>query len=87
MADMFSQRVDLGRPMIDSTGLTGTFDFLLEFTPEPKGPASPGTNTAADPDGPSFEQALHDQLGLKLESRKSSMGVMILDHIEHPSEN
>lgn len=87
MADMFSQRVDLGRPMIDTTGLTGTFDFLLEFTPESRVATPPGTNAAADPDGPSFEQALRDQLGLKLESRKSSMDVMIVDHIEHPSEN
>ena len=86
MADMFSQRVDLGRPMIDATGLTGTFDFLLEFTPESKTPA-PDTNTAADPDGPSFEQAVRDQLGLKFESRKSSMNVMVFDHVEHPSEN
>ena len=86
MADMFSQRVDLGRPMIDETGLTGTFDFLLEFTPEPKS-STPNSNTAPDPNGPTFEQALRDQLGLKMESRKSSMEVIVVDHVEHPSEN
>jgi uncharacterized protein (TIGR03435 family) len=82
MADLLSQRVNLGRPMIDATGLTGTFDFLLEFTPE-----SQGLNAPPDPDGPTFEQALRDQLGLKLESRRSSMEVMVVDHVEHLSEN
>lgn len=79
IADLLSQRVNLGRPMIDATGLTGTFDFLLEFTPE--------STTASDPDGPRFEQALREQLGLKLQSRKSAMDVLVLDHIERPSEN
>jgi uncharacterized protein (TIGR03435 family) len=87
MADMLSQRVDLGRPIVDATGLTGTFDFLLEFTPESKGPTPPGSNAAADPEGPSFQQAVQDQLGLKLQPRKGSMEVIVLDHVEHPSEN
>jgi uncharacterized protein (TIGR03435 family) len=87
MADMLSQRVDLGRPIVDATGLTGTFDFLLEFTPESKGPTPPGSNAAAEPEGPSFQQAVQDQLGLKLQPRKSSMEVIVLDHVEHPSEN
>lgn len=84
---MLSQRVDLGRPIVDATGLTGTFDFLLEFMPESKGPTPPGSNPSADPDGPSFQQAVQDQLGLKLQSRKSSMEVLVLDHVEHPSAN
>ena len=81
MADLLSQRVNLGRPMIDATGLTRTFDFLLEFTPEPQ-----GLNAPPDPDGPTFVQALRDQLGLKLESRKSSMDVIVVDHVEHLAE-
>jgi uncharacterized protein (TIGR03435 family) len=87
MADLLSQRVDLGRPMVDATGLAGTFDFLLEFTPESHGPTPPGLNTAPDPEGPTFEQALRDQLGLKLESRRSSMEIIVLDHVEHLSDN
>jgi uncharacterized protein (TIGR03435 family) len=79
MADLFNQRVNLGRPMIDETGLTGTFDFLIEFTPE--------SRAQADPDGPTFDQALRDQLGLKMESRKRSMEMLVLDHIERPSSN
>ena len=84
---MLSQRVDLGRPIVDATGLTGTFDFLLEFPPESKGQTPPGSSTSVDPDGPSFQQAVQDQLGLKLQSRKSSIQVIVLDHVEHPSEN
>jgi uncharacterized protein (TIGR03435 family) len=87
MADLLSQRVNLGRPMIDATGLTGTFDFLLEFTPESQAPAPPGLNVAPDPDGPTFEQALRDQLGLKMESRRSPMEIIVLDRVEHPSDN
>jgi uncharacterized protein (TIGR03435 family) len=57
MADMFSQRVEPGRPIIDATGLQGKFDFLIEFVPQAK--------AELDPNGPQFEQALRDQLGSK----------------------
>jgi uncharacterized protein (TIGR03435 family) len=87
IADMFSQRVSRGRPMINGTGLTGTFDFLLEFMPDAPAPTPPGVNVAPDPDGLTFEQALRDQLGLKLESRRSALEVLVLDHLERPSEN
>jgi uncharacterized protein (TIGR03435 family) len=86
-ADLMSQRVNLGRPMIDATGLKGTFDILLEFKPESRAAATPGADTPSEPDGPTFEEALRDQLGLKLESRKSAMEVIVVDHIERPSEN
>jgi uncharacterized protein (TIGR03435 family) len=82
MADMFSQRVDPGRPIIDAMGLGGTFDFLIEFAPEPQ-----GTPLPADQNGPDFEQALRQQLGLKLRSQKGSIDVMVVDHIERPTEN
>jgi uncharacterized protein (TIGR03435 family) len=87
MADLLSQRVNRGRPMIDSTGLTGTFDFLLEFAPDAPGPTAPGPDAAPDPDGPDFEQALRDQLGVKLESRRSSMEFIAVDRLEHLTEN
>jgi uncharacterized protein (TIGR03435 family) len=82
MADMFSQRIDRGRPMIDATGLKGTFDFLIEFVPEPQGTLLP-----TDQKEPDFEQALREQLGLKLQSQKGSMDVMVVDHIERPTED
>ena len=79
MADMFSQRIDLGRPISDATGLQRKFDFAIEFVPQSK--------AESDPDGPQFDQALRDQLGLKMESRRSPMDIMIIDHIERPSGN
>jgi uncharacterized protein (TIGR03435 family) len=79
MGEMFSQRIDPGRPIIDATGLQGKFDFAIEFVPQSK--------AESDPDGPQFEQALRDQLGLKMESRRSPMSIMIVDHVERPSGN
>jgi uncharacterized protein (TIGR03435 family) len=88
MADMLSQRVNAGRPMIDATGLTGTFDFLIEFVPDSQTPAvPPDVNSPQPADGPAFEEALQDQLGLKMQSRKSEMQMIVVDHVERPSPN
>ncbi len=76
-----------GRPMVDRTGLSGAFDFNLEWTPETRGPAPPGAEAQFDQSGPTFEEALRDQLGLKLESQKGAISVWVLDHAERPSGN
>jgi uncharacterized protein (TIGR03435 family) len=79
---------NLGRPMVDKTGLTGTFDFTLEWAREQRQLATPGaTPPPPDDSGPSFQEALRDQLGIKLQSDKATMNVYVLDHVEHPSEN
>ena len=86
----------LGRPVLDRTGLTGRYDFKLEYTPEPggfgpKGPGGPGEKAegAAAPDlaGPSIFTALQEQLGLKLESTKGGVEVLIIDRAEKPTAN
>ena len=87
LADSLSAGSQLGRPMIDQTGLTGTFDFTLEYTPELRGPLPPGADFQPDSSGPSFEEALQEQLGIKLKSEKGPVKVLVLDHVEHPSEN
>jgi uncharacterized protein (TIGR03435 family) len=74
-------------PIVDKTGLTGTFDFVIEFTPQINGPLPPGVNFQPDESGPTFAEALKEQLGLKLESQKGSVDVIVLDHVEEPSEN
>ena len=78
----------LGRPVVDQTGLSGTFDFTLDWARE-IGRISQGvvTTVPADPQGPSFQQALREQLGLKLESTKAPLQILVIDHIERPSEN
>ena len=76
----------LGRPVVDQTGLSGTFDFSLEFTPEMPNGVRPG-ETQSDSSEPTFLTALTDQLGLKLQSQKGPVHLIIVDHVEHPSEN
>jgi uncharacterized protein (TIGR03435 family) len=73
--------------MIDKTGLTGTFDFTLEFAIDNGLAAVPGADPPPDVSGPTLQEALQDQLGIKLQSDKASMSVYVLDHVDHPSEN
>lgn len=77
----------LGHPVKDETGLTGKFDFALEYVPELR-QSFGGTQVAAvDFGGPTFRAALKQQLGLKLESEKGEVQVILLDHIDHVSAN
>ena len=79
---------DLGRTVIERTGLTGTFDVHLTWSIDPlAGPAAPDTASPPDLAGPSLFTALQDQLGLRLESAKGPVEVLVIDHIEKPSEN
>lgn len=70
------------RPVVNQTGLTGSYDFWVEFVPE----ALPD---AAQPDanGSSFPEALDDQLGLKLVAKTGPVDVLVIDHIEEPTAN
>jgi len=77
----------LDRPVIDHTGLRGNFDYRLEWLPEPNGARPPDPAGQPDLQGTTFLQALHDQLGLKLEPTKSAIQTLVVDHIERPSEN
>jgi uncharacterized protein (TIGR03435 family) len=66
-----------GRPVVDQTGIAGTFDFSLTYT----------TDDPADT-GPSIFTALQEQLGLKLEPQKSQIEFLVVDHAERvPTEN
>ena len=78
----FSGLGNLGRPAIDQTGLTGNFDFVMEFLQ-----GTPGEDFPTDAAGPQFPEALKDQLGLKLVPQKSDFEFVLVDHLEHPSEN
>ncbi len=84
-ADRLSREdFQIGRRVVDSTGLPGTFDLTLDWRPEGEGPESPA-NAA---DRPSIFSALTEQLGLKLEPRKASLDVLIVDAVlRTPVEN
>jgi bla regulator protein blaR1 len=83
----------VGRPVIDRTGLKGNFDFKLQWTPDPGqpmgGPLSPGVEAPPppDPNGPSIFTALQEQLGLRLESQKGPVDILVIDRVGKPSEN
>ncbi len=81
IAGWLSGEGDTDLPIVDKTGLTGTFDLVIEFAPE-HGPA-----ITADNPIPTFQEALKDQLGLKLEKQKGDATFFIIDHVEQPSEN
>jgi uncharacterized protein (TIGR03435 family) len=86
LAEMASAPITgIDRPIVDRTGLEGTYDISLEFTPAASGPAPPGFTP--DENGPTFEEALQDQLGLKLVPETGPVNVVVIDHVEEPSAN
>ena len=80
------------RLVVDRTGLKGNFDLELEWTPDQL--SQPGTGVAPPSDfppppadGPSIFTALQEQLGLKLESTKGPVEVLVIDSVERPTED
>jgi uncharacterized protein (TIGR03435 family) len=71
-ADLLSGQ--LGRPVIDMTGMTGNYSFVVYFTPEDRNP-----DGSSDP---SIFGALQEQLGLRLEARKGPVELLVIDHAE-----
>lgn len=77
----------LRRPVINETGLAEQFDYDIIFSPEGLGGALVGPPPASLTDAPSLETALRDDLGLRLESRRGPVDVLVVDRIERPTEN
>src|ERR1700735_5427262 len=75
----------LQMPVVDETGLTGKYDFVLDFTPylpdsKNMGPDRPDTTSI-------LMAAMEGELGIKMETRKTQVDVMVIDHAEKPSGN
>jgi uncharacterized protein (TIGR03435 family) len=71
----------LKAPVVDRTGLTGTFDLHLRFIEE-------GRRLEADLEpGPSLTQAIQEEMGLKLEKTIGPVEVLVIDHMEKPTQN
>jgi uncharacterized protein (TIGR03435 family) len=87
--------LQLGRPVADETGLHGNFDFHVDFTPAedqaPKGPGGEDMPMRRPPpgeEGPNLIAAIQEQLGLKLESRRGPVELLVLDHADKvPTQN
>jgi uncharacterized protein (TIGR03435 family) len=107
LADVLRQQREVGRTVIDETGLKGKYDWTLQWTPDQgqsavfkggesgqaatfngdAGGHAPNSGPPPDTAGPSIFTALQEQLGLKLESQKGPVEILVIDHVEKPSEN
>jgi len=95
LVDLLSRQ--LGRTVLDQTGLKGNYDFTLKWTPDRSQTAmfnysadskpAPDNTPTSESSGPSVFTAIQEQLGLKLESQKGPVEVLVIDHVERPSEN
>lgn len=74
----------LQRPVLDMTGLTGSYDIVLQWTPENIRMASP---TPVEQGPPSIFTAIQEQLGLRLVSARGPVKMLRIDHLVRPSEN
>lgn len=87
---------NLGRHVIDKTDLKGRFDIELQWTPEPGqafgpfgggAPPPPGAGAPAESTGPTIFTAVQEQLGLRLESTKGPVPMLVIESISKPTEN
>jgi uncharacterized protein (TIGR03435 family) len=69
--------IQMKQPVVDKTDLKVFYDFTLHWTPD----------ETPDPSAPSIYTAVQEQLGLRLLSQKSDMDVLVIDHVERPTEN
>jgi uncharacterized protein (TIGR03435 family) len=83
-ADFISGPLEI--PIVDRTGLTGKYDFVLDFTPYLPDPGKNMDGTRPDTTA-ILKAALNDELGLKMTAEKAPIDVLVVDHVEKPSEN
>jgi uncharacterized protein (TIGR03435 family) len=86
MADWLTGVGEPERPILDRTGLKGTFDFAFEFDPEYMNPEGVGSNPRDD-SGSTFIEAIKEQLGLQLKKEDGVVSLFVVDNIEYPSPN
>jgi len=80
---------EVDKPIVDQTGLAGTFDYTIQWNGRLPGPPPPdaGTPPPPDPQATTFLQAVREQLGLKLVSAKGSVRMLVIDRVEAPTGN
>jgi uncharacterized protein (TIGR03435 family) len=75
-------REEIGRRVVDQTGLTGLWDFTLEAAAPTQTPPQDAVSA-----GPTLLEAMQDQLGIKLKPARAVVSVLVIDHVEQPTEN
>jgi uncharacterized protein (TIGR03435 family) len=86
LAERISGNADVGgRPVIDRTGMSGSFDLDLNWLPEDVAGAAERQGRVAQ--GPRLADALEEQLGLRLQSVTAPIDVVVVEHIERPTAN
>lgn len=87
-ASLMQRYVRLERPIVDHTGISGKYDFKLDWTPDfAQLDGTTPQPMKRDANAPSLYTAIQEQLGLKLEAAKELADVFVIDHVERPSEN
>lgn len=81
LASLLSGYSDVGRKVVDKTGLKGNYNFTLRWAPNDR------AITASDASGPSIFTAIQEELGLKLEPSRTMLDTIVIDHAEKPTEN
>lgn len=77
----------VSRPVVNRTGLSGRYDFRIEWAPEQSASAQTVGSALSDAQGPTFLEAVKEQLGLALKPTKAPLSVMVIDHVSLPTQN
>ena len=86
LAQVLSRNPDVGRIVLDETGLSGRYDFVLTWTPfSQQGPAGAGQQGSANAAGLSIFAALQNELGLKLTPTKGPVDTLVIEHVQRPT--
>jgi uncharacterized protein (TIGR03435 family) len=86
IADWLTGSGESDRPILDRTGLNGTFDFVLEIDPESLGREGM-SNSPREDLGPTFSDAIKEQLGLQVKKEDGAIRIFVVDHVEYPTSN
>ena len=86
IADWISGAADLDLPVVNGSHLSGTYDFVLEFVPDKLQDAIPDPSSS-EASGPNFQEAVEDQLGMRLKKERATLSLFFVDQLEYPSPN
>lgn len=87
LAGYLGDIANMDRPLVNETGLSGTYDFSMSWLPEHDSRSAAVNELPPDAQGPSFSEALNDDLGLKMKPTRAVIQTLVIDHVEQPTPN